>query len=450
MSRLRYFQPKASRRVGALLAAGGMAATLAACGSSPSHAASTSPSHAASTTSSKAPITWWVPSPSPVPGTLHAAATAFTKKTGIRVNIVATPWSSYLTKLTTAITSGQGPDVAEIGNTWSATFARTGGFIPWTASMYKAIGGKSKFVKTSMGVTGVPGKPAISVPFLGQTWVMLYNKGLFKAAGITAPPRTWSQFYVDAKKLTDPAKGVYGVANAIGSSSAMETWLWILDRQYGGHLYTPQGKPDITSSIDVKVTKQMVEWLYPDGIINPANVADSTGTLDLTEFEHGTAAMLFNQSPEVAVTPPGGYALSYVPLPSPTPPGGAKIMSHVAGENLAIFKNTKHLSEDLEFIKFLTSPSEQETINKAMYELPVTTAGLKTPYFLSPTEKTFGKILSTYARPMPTEASSADLELDYADAFIGLERKDISSHGITTSEVRSALASAQATVEAAG
>jgi multiple sugar transport system substrate-binding protein len=388
-----------------------------------------------------------VPSPSPIPGTLHSAAKAFTAKTGIKVNVVSTPWSDYLTKITAAITSGVGPDVIEIGNTWSPTFGRSGGFLNWTPSMYKAVGGEPKFVKTSMEVTGAPGKPAMSVPFLAQTWDMLYNKAMFKKAGLT-PPRTWTEFYADAKRLNNPAKGIYAVANDFGSNPGMQTWLWIMARQDGGNLYNAAGQPDFTSKGDVQSVMQMVQWLYPDQIINPANVADTTGTLAETEFETGKAAMYFLQSPTIPKTPPGGYGLSYVPLPAHLPPGGAKVMSHIAGENLAIFKNSKHVSEDLEFIKFLTSTQENAHINQKMGELPVTYAALHTPYFQTPKEKIFGQILTTYAAPMPTEPSSATAFEDYTGAFIKLCRQDITQHGISESQVRSALSAAQAAVAA--
>ncbi|PSR22703.1 MAG: hypothetical protein C7B45_05770 [Sulfobacillus acidophilus] len=357
------------------------------------------------------------------------------------------PWSIYLTKITTAITSGVGPDVIEIGNTWAPTFADSGGFVPWTPKMFQAIGGENKFLKTSMEVTTAPGKPIISVPFLGQTWVLEYNKALFKKAGITAPPRTWTQFMADAKKLSNPAKGIYGVDVPIAVNSALQTWDWIMFRQEGGNYYE-HGKPSLTLNANVSTLTNFIKWVYPDRIVNPALVGDSTGTLGTTEFERGQAAMFFTQAPQMAVEHPAKYGIGYVPLPAKMPHGGAAIMSHVAGENLVIFKNSKHLSEDLEFIKFLTSPQEQELINKNMFELPVTKAGLKTAYFQTPAEKIFGQILAKYAAPMPTEASSATLFNDVGAATITLMRDDLSNHNISVSQVRSALNSVQQTIEA--
>lgn len=394
----------------------------------------------------KGPITWWVPSPSPIPGTLHAAAKAFTLKTGIAVNVESIPWSTYLTKITTAITSGQGPDVLEIGNTWAASLARSGGFVPWTSSMFQSIGGESKFLKTSMSVTGLPGKPPVSVPFLGQTWLLEYNKQLFKQANISSPPTTWSEFMSDAKKLTNPSKGVWGVAAGIGAPTGNSTWDWIMFRQYGGGYYDGNQKVDLTSTANVNALTSYIQWVYPDGIINPALVSDSTGTEDTTEFERGQAAMLLTQNPQQAIQDPSKYGIGLIPLPSPIPKGGSTVMSHVAGENLAIFKGSKHMAADLEFIKFLTDSQEQETVNKAMFELPVTTAGLNTSYFQEPSEKTFGEILDKHAAPMPTEASSNSIQTTIGDTTVSLFRKDISAHGITAKQVKSALSTAEQTV----
>lgn len=397
----------------------------------------------------KAPISWWVPGPSPIPGTLHKVAQAFTKQTGIRVNVESTPWSTYLTKITTAITSGRGPDVLEIGNTWAATFARTGGFVSWTPAMFRAVGGRRKFLGTSMEVTGAPHKAPISVPFLGQTWLLEYNKQLFKRAHISAPPKTWNAFYLDAKKLSDPKKNLYGLAAPIGAPTADETWDWIMFRQEGGNYYT-NGRPNLTSRQDVNTLSTFVKWVYPDRIINPALVADSTGTLSTTEFERGQAGMLLTQNPQQAISDPKKYGIGLIPLPPAIPAGGAPVMSHVAGENLAIFKNSKHLTEDVAFIKFLTSPKEQEVVNKNMYELPVTHQGLLTPYFQTPAEKIFGEILDKYARPMPTEASTAEVQNSIGSATLSLLRQDISSHGISVAKVRAALSAAEQSVLASG
>lgn len=41
------------------------------------------------------------------------------------------PWSDLLNRILAAATSGQGPDVLNIGNTWSSSLQATGPLLPW-------------------------------------------------------------------------------------------------------------------------------------------------------------------------------------------------------------------------------------------------------------------------------------------------------------------------------
>src|ERR1044072_8677640 len=45
----------------------------------------------------------------------------FTERTGIEVDLEVVPFTELLTKILTATTSGQGPDVVNVGNTWSTS-----------------------------------------------------------------------------------------------------------------------------------------------------------------------------------------------------------------------------------------------------------------------------------------------------------------------------------------
>ena len=59
---------------------------------------------------------------------LAPALAKFQKQTGIKVNVEVIPWSDLLNRILAAATSGQGPDVLNIGNTWSASLQATGAF----------------------------------------------------------------------------------------------------------------------------------------------------------------------------------------------------------------------------------------------------------------------------------------------------------------------------------
>jgi multiple sugar transport system substrate-binding protein len=49
----------------------------------------------------------------------------------------------------------------------------------------------------------------------------------------------------------------------------------------------------------------------------------------------------------------------------------APIMTHVAGINVSVFKQFQHKAAALAFVKFLTSPAEQVTLNQSFGSLPV-------------------------------------------------------------------------------
>lgn len=84
-------------------------------------------------------------------------------------------------------------------------------------------------------------------------YALFYNKDDFKAAGISAPPTTWTQLEADAKQLTDPSKDRYGIYIPLGSSEWISyDWEGLLASN-GGSLLSPDEKSvafDSTAGVD--------------------------------------------------------------------------------------------------------------------------------------------------------------------------------------------------------
>ena len=117
----------------------------------------------------------------------------FEKETGIKVKLEVVPWSDLLNRILTATTSGQGPDVLNIGNTWSASLQATGALLPWDAKNFEKIGGKDRFVDAALASTGVKGQDPAAIPLYSMSYALYYNKQMFADAGITEPPATWDE-----------------------------------------------------------------------------------------------------------------------------------------------------------------------------------------------------------------------------------------------------------------
>src|SRR5450759_4646407 len=156
----------------------------------------------------------------------------FTQQTGIKVNLEVVAWSDLLNRILAAATSGQGPDVLNIGNTWSSSVQATGAFLPFDDATLTAIGGKSRFLPGPMAATGVAGQPPAAVPIYSMAYGLYYNKKQFKAAGISNPPKTWDEFLVDAKQLTTPKH--WALSLEAGSKTENINSAFTLSQQQGG------------------------------------------------------------------------------------------------------------------------------------------------------------------------------------------------------------------------
>ena len=415
------------------------ALSLAACGSSGSNSA----------TSAHPTITYWASNQ----GTslqddqqvLGPQIAKFTKQTGIKVKFQVVPWTTLLTQITAATVSGKGPDVLNIGNTWSASLQATGAFLPFTSSVMTQIGGSSRFLAGSLSATGAAGQPPAAVPLYSLAYGLYYNKAEFAAAGISGPPATWTQFVADAKKLTKG--GHYGLTLEAGQIPENIHLAFELSQQQGGSFYNSAGKPTFDTPQNVAAIKQMIDFMQADKIASPSDAQYSKGTEALSDYATGKAAMVFWQAASGSLAKLGMKAsdigVAPLPLPSPMPAGGKQITSMVAGINMAIFKDTKNLTAAEKFVKFMTSTPEQESLNATYGSLPTVQPAYSDPAFNTPAVHTFRTILTSTAAPMPAVASESQFETAVGTAIIHLYADAATGKTVTPSMIGQALTQAQ-------
>jgi multiple sugar transport system substrate-binding protein len=381
------------------------------------------------------------------------AVRQFKKLTGITVKFKVIPWPDLYNNILTATTSGEGPDVLNIGNTWSAALQATGAFLPFDEEAMGAIGGKDKFLKTSIDASGAEGKVPTSVPLYGLSYGMFYNKKMFEEAGISAPPETWEEFVEVAKELTRPPKR-WGVAVEGASITENAHWAFILGRQQGGSLFT-DGKPTFDSPEIVDAVKQYVGFIGEDKIAAPGNAEYADGQGSLTDFANGKAAMIVWQNNAMNSIKNYGmkedeYGVAKVPLPDPMPQGGEPIMSHVAGINISVFQNTQNREASLEFVKFLTGKEQQVDLNRSFGSLPITKEAANDPAFGSKKLEVFNEILANNAAPMPLIPEEGEMETLIGDAVKQLFARAATKGSVSEGEVKSALAAANQKMAAGG
>jgi multiple sugar transport system substrate-binding protein len=374
---------------------------------------------------------------------LNPELAKFQRQTGIKVKLEVIGWPDLLNRILAATTSGQGPDVVNIGNTWSASLQASGALLPWTSQAFSSIGGESRFVSSALGSTGEAGKPPAAVPLYSVAYALYYSKALFQQAGIAGPPATWADLIADGKKLTHG--GTYGLAIEGASTPENIHHAFVFAAQHGCNFFDATGKPTFTLPGCVAGVQQFVNLMGADKIASPGD-AEYDQNQSISDFATGKAAMLMWQAAGANLKAHGMSASQYgvapVPVQSGTPGQGDGVDSMVAGINLAIFKNTKHLSAAEEFVKFMTSTSEQTILNKTYGSIPSVSSALSNPAFSSPELSVIGGVLSKSAAALPQVPGEAQFETLVGAAMKNLFA-DAATGPVSTQTVEQQLASAQ-------
>ncbi|MFC9324380.1 ABC transporter substrate-binding protein [Kitasatospora sp. NPDC057015] len=367
----------------------------------------------------------------------------FEQQTGIKVNLEVVPWSDLLNRILAATASGQGPDVLNIGNTWSASLQATGALLPFDEATFGKIGGKDRFLPSTIASAGAAGKDPAAVPLYSMAYGLYYNKKMFAAAGIDKAPATWDEFQADAAKLTKDGK--YGLAIEGGNVSENVHHAFTFGKQNGADFFDASGKPKFDSPEAVKAIKQYVDFIAKDKVAAPGN-AEYSNNQTLSDFATGKAAMIMWQSAGANLKSQGMNPEDYGVAPIPIQAGATgdkAIKSMVAGINLAVFKNSKNLDGSLQFVKFMTSNEEQKTLNSTYGSIPPVKEAGKDPVFATPDLTTLNDVLSNSSAPLPQVANESQFETLVGTAVKNLLAAAAAGKPVTDDSVKAELTKAQ-------
>ena len=297
----------------------------------------------------------------------------FTKSTGIAVKVVAIPWGNVSQKLTTAVASGSGPDVVQVGLSALRTFADAGALMDLSTKLsgYANLT-SAKFVSGIAGkATAIKGK-IVSVPWIADTRVLFYRTDILSAAGINKPPKTWAELRADAKILTARGAGMYGYYIPQWDNALPVVLTW----GAGGDVINKSGNVDLNTPA-FRSAVDLYTGLYADKSV-PAN-----SDFDQTQgFISGIAPMLVS----------GPYLAQAIKTSAPDLAGKWNVTvlpsdktntSLFAGSNLGVWHNTKRPNGSLKLLDFLSMPSTQLRWYAIDGSLPTVKAALANPKFTS-------------------------------------------------------------------
>ncbi|WP_351232490.1 extracellular solute-binding protein [Streptomyces sp. NPDC002133] len=181
------------RKLIAAIGVAGMMVSIAACGSD-----SDKGGEGKSDAGGNKTLTVWVMDGSAPEAWIAEVNKEFeAKHKGVKVKVETQQWNGIQEKVTTALSEDTPPDVLELGNTQTAGYAVTGGLADLTED--KAELGYDGWNKGMLASAELDGK-LYSAPWYAANRVVVYDKALFKKAGVN-PPKTRDEWIAGLKKI---------------------------------------------------------------------------------------------------------------------------------------------------------------------------------------------------------------------------------------------------------
>jgi multiple sugar transport system substrate-binding protein len=283
----------------------------------------------------------------------------------IQIEYVQGDWNSVHDQLLTSFEGGDAPDIFQYESAAIGEFAKQG----YLSDLSGLLSGdfKSEVSQGIWDTVTVDGK-VVGVPFLLESQVVLANKKLLDAAGITVPAAgqgwTWDEFQANAQKLTKG--GTYGVAWALKSPTNR---VMNLSLNFDGKFfYTDGGKTEVkVGDAEKEIPRRIHDMIYVTKSASPDAVGMG-GTDPLPGFFAGKYAMLpggvFLRQQMVEQAPAG---FEWVTLP---PIKGLSASQAANPQTLSISEDSKAKKQAVQFIEYFLNPANQARLAQGDWLVP--------------------------------------------------------------------------------
>jgi sn-glycerol 3-phosphate transport system substrate-binding protein len=270
-------------------------------------------------------------------------------------NIKVTPvfagnYQDTMTKVQTLTQGGTPPEVVVLQATDIFTLTDLKSVVPvdnYVAADKDGQAYIADFLPAFMANSKIDGK-TYGIPFQRSTVVMYYNKELFKAAGLTAAPKNWTELVDFGKKLTKADGSQWGLEMP---SDGNPYWTYSgFFIQSGKNVANDAGTevyfndPAVLEGLDFIMSLSATHKIMPKGVIKWGDVPN--------DFATGKAAMIYHTTGSIGslLTKMDPAKFGVAPLPA-----GKKGGSPTGGGNFYIMKSTQDKQDAAwKFIRFMT------------------------------------------------------------------------------------------------
>ena len=185
------------------------------------------------------------------------------KENDCKLNLTVIPWDKYEETYTTALNSGEGPDVGYMYNEMFPTYIDAGAVEDMSSYVTDEDKKEYKYLSNGNMMDGQYGWPLVT----GVPFVLYYNEDILNALGEKAP-ETWDDFARICQEATKDTDGdgkvdQYGFAcgmntSDIGAMQILNAYYYSALWQNGGQVYNDDLK---SVSFADEAGKEAVTWL---------------------------------------------------------------------------------------------------------------------------------------------------------------------------------------------
>ena len=190
----------------------------------------------------------------------------------------------YYTKIQTMIAGNQAPDLIWLAQEYIPAYAKNGAVLDITEKLNSQTQiNMDDYLDGSLNTAIYEGK-IYGLPWIGQPYVVYYNKTLFAENGINEPAEDWKweDFKETAKALTKD--GIYGFATT--GNPPLAVWIW----GEGGEIVEKDGTVKLTTPETISGLELAKSIILDETMTMPYQEALSMGVEQA--FVNGKVAMM--------------------------------------------------------------------------------------------------------------------------------------------------------------
>ncbi|MEU7551164.1 extracellular solute-binding protein [Streptomyces sp. NPDC044571] len=297
----------------------------------------------------------------------------FTKANpGIKVEVQLLPWADIDREVTRMVKAGNAPDMALMGS--YSDFAAQGKL--YSAEELLSITAEANFLQP-LAEAGSIGNTLYGLPWVASSRLLFYNESLFTKAGISNPPKTWSELKSAAKALKD--KGVkFPYALPLGPEEAhAEALIWELSN--GGGYADSSGNYSLASDQNIQTFRWVKDNLVTPGLTGPVTPSQLNRADAFAAFVRGEVGMVNGYPSLVHEARAKGISVGTVSMPVADSLGSGEIPPTVGvADWMMAFKQNDKGKEIGKFLDFVYQDKNMSDFAGRYHLLPSTVSASRT------------------------------------------------------------------------